>query len=46
MLAETEKVISLETWKELMSREFQFEEEKPRSVNRLYEMYGDDIDEE
>ncbi len=47
MLAEQEKVITLERWKELMSRDmYQFEEEKPKSVSRLYEMYGEDLDEE
>lgn len=47
MLAEQEKVLTLEKWKELVSRDmFLFEEEKPKSVSRLYEMYGEDLDEE
>lgn len=39
--------ISFVRWAELMAREIYFyEDEKPKSLVRLYEMFGDEFDEE
>lgn len=47
MLGNEEKYISFEKWTEMMARHtFIFEEEKTRHFDKLFEMYGDDFDEE
>lgn len=47
MLENEEKYISFEKWKEMMARQtFLYEEEKSRHSDKLFEMYGDDFDEE
>ncbi len=47
MIREQENHISFEKWSELMARDIYFyEDEKPKSLSKLYEMFGDEFDEE
>lgn len=47
MFREQENHISYEKWSELMARDIYFyEDEKPKSLGKLYEMFGDEFDEE
>lgn len=47
MLGNEEKYISFEKWTEMMARQtFIFEEEKNRHFDKLFEMYGDEFDED
>lgn len=47
MVRDQEKAISLDKWKELMSKDiFLLDDDKPRSISRIYDMFGDDFDEE
>jgi len=47
MIREQQKTISYEKWAELTSKEiFLYEDDKPKSINRFYDMYGDDFDDE
>ncbi len=47
MIMDQENHISYEKWSELTSKDiFLYEEEKPKSHRRLYDMYGDDFEDE
>lgn len=47
MIRDLENHISYEKWSELTAKEiFSYEEEKPKSHDKLYYMYGDDFDDE
>jgi len=47
MIREQQKTISYEKWAELTSKEiFLYEDDKPKSINRFCDMYGDDFDDE
>ncbi|MBS3917506.1 MAG: hypothetical protein KG012_01330 [Deltaproteobacteria bacterium] len=47
MIRDQENHISYEKWSELTGKEiFSYEEEKPKSLDKLYYMYGDDIEDE
>ncbi len=47
MLGTEKRYISFEKWNEMMSKNtFIFEEEKPKLFDKLFEMYGDDLEEE
>lgn len=47
MLREQENHISYEKWSESMSRDIFFaDNEKPKTLSKLYDMYGEDFDEE
>jgi len=47
MIREQENHITFEKWAELTTKDiFFYEEEKPKSYNKLYDMYGDEFDEE
>jgi len=47
MITDQENHITFEKWTELTTKAiFFYEEEKPKSHNKLYDMYGDESDEE
>lgn len=47
MIRDQENHISYEKWSELTAKEiFNYEDEKPKSLSRLYDMFGDEFDEE
>ncbi|MDI7259076.1 MAG: hypothetical protein QME90_04035 [Thermodesulfobacteriota bacterium] len=47
MVRDQERVISFDKWKESMSKDiFLLDDDKPKSISRLYDMFGDDFDEE
>ena len=47
MVRDQEKAISFDKWKELMSKDiFLLDDDKPRSISRIYDMFGDNFDEE
>jgi len=47
MIRDQENHISYERWSELTSKDiFLYEDEKPKSHGRFYDMYGDDFDDE
>lgn len=47
MIKDQENHISYEQWKELTARDiFIYEDEKPRALSRLYDLFGDEFDEE
>jgi hypothetical protein len=47
MIREQENHISYEKWTELTAKDiFIYEDEKPKSPARFYDMYGDEFDEE
>jgi len=47
MIRDQENHISFEKWAELTTKDiFVYEDEKPKSLNKLYDMYGDEFDEE
>ncbi len=47
MIKDQENHIDYEKWGELMSKDiFLYEEEKPKSLSKLYDMFGDDYEDE
>jgi len=47
MIRDQENHISYDKWSELTSKDiFLYEDEKPKSHSRLYDMYGDDFENE
>ncbi len=47
MIRDQENHISFEKWAELTARDmFIYDDEKPKSLSRFYDMYGDEFDEE
>jgi len=47
MLGTEKKYITFEKWKEMMSKNTCiFEEEKPKLFDKLFEMYGEDFEED
>jgi hypothetical protein len=45
MIRDQENHISYEKWAELTTKDiFIYEDEKPKSLSKLYYMYGDDFD--
>jgi len=47
MIRDQENHINYEKWSELTSKDiFLYEDEKPKSHSRLYDMYGDDFENE
>ena len=47
MIGDQENHISFEKWAELTAKDiFFYEDEKPKSLTKLYDMYGDEFDEE
>lgn len=47
MIRDQENHISYEQWKELTAKDiFFYEDDKPKSLSRLYDLFGDEFDEE
>ncbi|OGQ00233.1 MAG: hypothetical protein A2026_14580 [Deltaproteobacteria bacterium RBG_19FT_COMBO_46_12] len=47
MIRDQENHINYEKWSESMSRDIFFaDDEKPKTLSKLYDMYGEDFDEE
>jgi len=46
MMTNQENQISYEKWTELTAREIFYEDEKPKSLSKLYDMFGDDFETE
>lgn len=46
MIGNQENQISYEKWAELTAREIFYEDEKPKSLSKLYDMFGEDFETE
>jgi hypothetical protein len=47
MIRDQENHINFEKWAELTAKDiFIYEDEKPKSLSKLYDMFGDEFDEE